>query len=158
MVFTENLATELVNRSKDFEDALRDRLAKSKNVADNALAKAEVLCFMYFDEAHVLTEEPQNGRTKHHLLGRMLATMNDRKFFAVFLSTNSWLGALAPSPSKFPSLRDWDVTLLHVPFTELPFDTFADSAFWKLSHVNPDGPRLRDMCSLDYIVKFGRPL
>jgi hypothetical protein len=83
--------------------------------------------------------------------------MNLLPFFAVFLSTNSWLGALAPSTHKHPSLRDWENVILHPPFTELPFDTFAENSFGNLLE-KAGRVTLKDVCSLEYLVKFGRPL
>ena len=143
-----------------FTKFLRGRLQVSENKSDSTLATDEVLFFIYFDEAHVLTEvDPSQGhppRSKYHLLGRVLGRMDSLPFFTVFLSTNSWLGLFAPSPSKHPSLRDWDNVVLHAPFTELPFDTFAVNSFGVLSGNTE--VRLPDVCTVAYIVKFGRPL
>jgi hypothetical protein len=145
-----------------FATALRLRLQASMNESDQALATAQVLFFTYFDEAHVLTVvDPIEGhpprRSKYSLLGRLLGKMDQLPFFAVFLSTNSWLGSFAPSSSKHQSLRDWDNVILHAPFTELPFDTFGVNAFGNLSAAG-QGVQLTDVCTVDYIVKFGRPL
>lgn len=119
--------------------------------------------FMYFDEAHVLAKPKANTthplkQTKFHILGRVLGKMNELPFFVVFLSTNSWLGAFAPSTHMIPSARDWTGITLHAPFTELPFDTFAENAFSDLAKAKGRVPRLDDVCTLDFIVKFGRPL
>jgi hypothetical protein len=117
---------------------------------------------MYFDEAHVLTgvellAGPTLPRSRYHLLGRVLGKIMTLPFFTVFLSTNSWLRSFAPSASKHPSLRDWDNVILHAPFTELPFDTFADDSFGILSREKGT-VKFQDVCTLAYIVKFGRPL
>ena len=151
-----------IESGKAFTDFLRGRLQASTNKSDNALATDEVLFFIYFDEAHVLTEVNQiqghpPPRSKYHLLGRVLGWMNSLPFFTVFLSTNSWLGSFAPSASKHPSLRDWGNVVLHAPFTGLPFDTFAVNSFGVLSKEK-GGVRLPDVCTVAYIVKFGRPL
>lgn len=133
------------------------------NELDKELSMTPVSYYMYFDEAHVLTEvqQIQEGQTrphsKYHLLGRVLGNMSCLPFFAVFLSTNTWLGSFAPSASEYPSLRDWDNVILHAPFTELPFDDFADNSFGILSDKKGD-VKLQDVCDLAYIVKFGRPL
>jgi hypothetical protein len=84
--------------------------------------------------------------------------MNDLRFFTIFISTNSWLGAFAPSKYSHPSVRDWDNVVLHTPFTELPFDTFAENSFAALSKTKFGHVTLKDVCSLEYVVKFGRPL
>jgi hypothetical protein len=157
-----DIGSALTNRAGLFMTALRNALASSTCDSDSKRARESVLFFMYFDEAHVLTKsEEKRGQprvwTKYHLLGRVLSTMNYLPFFTVFLSTNSWLGAFAPSRSTHPSLRDWDRTILHAPFTELPFDTFASNSFVMLGSSS-SGVKLRDVCTLDHIVKFGRPL
>jgi len=160
--FADELKKLLEDRGRAFEECLHRCLVKSANTADNALANAQVTFFMYFDEAHVLMHVHPGARTpdrsKYHLLCRVLGMMNARSFFAVFLSTNSWLGAFAPSMHKMPSLRDWDNIILHAPFTELPFDTFAEDSFGQLERKNLGGVRLLDVCNLEYLVKFGRPL
>ena len=153
---------EVIKSGEAFLTALRGHLQPSTNEFDKALSIAEVSFFMYFDEAHVLTQVEQiEGQTrphsKYHLLGRVLGRMKPLPFFTIFLSTNSWLGSFAPSASKHPSLRDWDNFILHAPFTELPFDTFADNSFGILSEEK-GAVRLEDVCTLAYIVKFGRPL
>jgi hypothetical protein len=158
----EKLNRLLETQGQAFETSLQKHLESSKNTADKLLAKALVLFFIYLDEAHVLTLVKPDTlpplRSKFHLLGRVLTKMNVRSFFVVFLSTNSWLGAFAQSTHRIPSLRDWDNTILHAPFTELPFDNFAEDSFGHLSRANPDGVLLWNVCSLEYIVKFGRPL
>jgi hypothetical protein len=132
------------------------------NDADKDLARAEVLFFIYFDEAHVLTQvEP--GRlpplqSRYDLLGFVLTKMNTLPFFAVFLSTNSSIGSFAPSTYEIPSLWGLQSTVLHAPFTELSFDAFAENSFASLSRENPTGVRLQDVWNLDYLVKFGRPM
>jgi hypothetical protein len=156
------LSKETNDNGELFAEALRDHLTSSADKSDKELARAQVCFFIYFDEAHVLTPVKQMGariplRSKYHLLGRVLGRMSRLPFFTVFLSTNSWLGSFAPSASKHPSLRDWDNVILHAPFTELPFDTFAKDSFDTL--LEEKGVvRLQDVCTLDYIVKFGRPL
>jgi hypothetical protein len=147
-----------MNEGNKFTTRLQSHLEASTHPSDKELVRKKVSFFIYFDEAHILTEvEPlQDGslpHSKYHILGRALGKMSSLPFFVVFLSTNSWLGSFAPSSSKHPSLRDWDKFVLHAPFTELPFDTFAERSFGKLKKGN-----LNEVCELSYIVKFGRPL
>jgi hypothetical protein len=155
----------LIANGTAFVKQLRELLNASTCEADRALAEAEVCFFLYFDEAHILARHDREAdclpplRTKYHLLGRVLGRMNPLPFFTIFLSTNSWLGAFAPSTHNIPSLRDWSNTILHAPFTELPFDTFARDVFQDLTRTGKSGiVTLQDVCQLDYIVKFGRPL
>jgi hypothetical protein len=151
----------------EFVKRLRELLNASTHEADRELAKAEVCFFLYFDEAHILARHDRETdclpplRSKYHLLGRVLGRMNSLPFFTVFLSTNSWLRVFAPASSthNISSLREWSNAILHTPFTELPFDTFARGAFHDLTHTGKSGiVTLQDVCQLDYIVKFGRPL
>jgi hypothetical protein len=140
----------------------RDHPNPQTHESQESLATATVSFFLYFDEAHVLTEVqpiPDHARphSKYHLLGRVLGYMATLPFFTVFLSTNSWLGSFAPSASKHPSLRDWDNVILHPPFTELPYDIFADDSFGVLLKQKVV-VKLEDVCTLSYIVKFGRPV
>jgi hypothetical protein len=79
--------------------------------------------------------------------------MNDLPFFNVFLSTKALLGAVAPSGSSSSH-----PPIFHAPFTELPFDTFAAESFTTLLKTKPYGVKLQDVCTLEYVVKFGRPL
>lgn len=142
---------------------LRSALESSKCDLDAQLADKPVIFFIYFDEAHVLTRSESTPDqplilTRYHLLGRVLGKMNYLPFFTVFLSTSSWLGALAPSTFAHASIRDWSRVVLHPPFTELPFDTFAVDSFKTLSQGGLIGVKLDDVCKLEYVVKFGRPL
>lgn len=131
----------------------------STNNDDEYWAKKSVLFFMYFDEAHTMTiATSRNQRSPYHILGWVLGNMLTVRQFSIFLSTNSWLGGFAPSPSKHPSVRDWENTRLHAPFTELPFDTFAKDSYSALLKDHPGGVKLEHICQLSHIVKFGRPL
>ena len=117
---------------------------------------------MYFDEADVLKKvygnPPYQYRTKFHLLGRVLAKMDSRYDFAVFISTNPWLCPLAPSTLKNPISSQLGKMLFHAPFTELPFDTFAEDSSDQLLRASTGAVLFRDVCSVEDIVKFGRPL
>jgi hypothetical protein len=156
------LEDHLDENGKNFKLMLLRHLRSSGNTSDAALSVAEVTTLFYFDEAHVLVEvEGDNTpsvRSKYHLLGRVLAKMNAMPIFAVFLSTNPRLGAFAPSTRKIASLRDWDNTLLHAPFTELSFDTFANNSFAFLSQEKSGNVLLEDVGKPSYLVKFGRPM
>jgi hypothetical protein len=155
------LVNQLNTDGKIFERFLGETLKVSTNGADQELARENVLFYIYFDEAHILTEKTNvfpPPRSKYHILGNILSRMRSLRFFTVFLSTKSSLSGFAPPARRHPSVRDWNGSILHPPFTELPFDNFADNSFKHLSEANPDGVKLRHVCDLDYIVKFGRPM
>ncbi|QRV75811.1 G2/mitotic-specific cyclin cdc13 [Ceratobasidium sp. AG-Ba] len=113
---------------------------------------------VYFDEAHVLTV-PNNcpdgmlNRSAYHNLGSVLAVLNDKPVFFVFLSTSSRLEHYAPSPQDHPSRRTFDGSVLIPPFNELPFDLYERQV------LKQAGPlTLNNMCKLKVMVGFGRPL
>lgn len=152
---------------------LQGALESSKCDSDVMLAWKPVIFFMYFDEAQTLTtSESIHGNpdeppplSRHRLLEYVLGRMINLPFFTFFLSTNPRLGAPAPSRSRSshrptfrPSIVDWGRVVVHPPFTELPFDTFAADSFATLSKMRSIGVKLQDVCNLQYVVKFGRPL
>lgn len=143
-----------------FSNHLRDNL-KQGNADDQKQASKDLLFFSYFDEANKMTTDgsPKGRRSSYHVLGSVLAKMKGPPMFFVFLSTNSWIGGFAPSPVNHPSLRDWNDTTLHAPFTELPFDTFAHHLYDELKEKKgARGVTFADICEISYLVKFGRPL
>ncbi|KAJ6531009.1 hypothetical protein B0H10DRAFT_206603 [Mycena sp. CBHHK59/15] len=109
--------------------SVKDALLAAFTRLQAQLATTEPI-LMYIDEAHELTwRSPTHETDTLADLSRVLALIVDLPFSVVFLSTNSWLAALAPRPSDFPSRRDWSKTYLHAPWTELPFDCRASGAF-----------------------------
>jgi hypothetical protein len=153
----------LIGSAKSFVTVLLKALESSNCNTDLILSKKPILFFMYFDEAHTLTEEESVPGSppfvaRYDLLGRILGKMNDLPFFNIFLSTKTLLGAVAPPSSSHPSIRDWSNVTLHAPFTELPFDAFAVESFTSLLKTKSHGVKLQDVCALEYVVKFGRPL
>ncbi|KAJ6540931.1 hypothetical protein B0H10DRAFT_2393213, partial [Mycena sp. CBHHK59/15] len=114
---------------------------------------------MYIDEAHELTwRSPTHETDTLANLSEVLALIVELPFSVVFLSTSSWLAALAPRPSDFPSRRNWSKTHLHAPWTELPFDCRASGAFKAINMMTGQAASLQQLCSLDHITRFGRPL
>ncbi|KAG8690277.1 hypothetical protein FRC11_012725, partial [Ceratobasidium sp. 423] len=115
-------------------------------------------CFVYFDEAHSLTEgvkEPSDAhnRSPYHNLGTVLSKLAEEGVFFIFLSTNSGLKGFAPPPSYYPSDRVNQGARLLSPFTELPFDLYEREV---LKSVGP--LTLTNLCKTAVLVGFGRVL
>ncbi|KAL5636380.1 hypothetical protein ACGC1H_000369 [Rhizoctonia solani] len=84
-------------------------------------------CFVYFDEAHSLTQAVKVITTDHksspfHNLGNVLSSLIDYPVFFIFLSTNSSLKGLAPPVAFYTSNRSVQGSQLIAPCTVLPFD------------------------------------
>ncbi|EUC56123.1 G2/mitotic-specific cyclin cdc13, putative, partial [Rhizoctonia solani AG-3 Rhs1AP] len=97
-------------------------------------------CFVYIDEAHLLTQAIKGGNKDHernqfHNLGKVLSKLVNYPMFFIFLSTNPSLKGLAPS------------------FTELPFDIYEDKVIDEFGTMT-----LARACEVDVMVWFGRPL
>ncbi|KAG6808805.1 hypothetical protein H0H92_002835 [Tricholoma furcatifolium] len=121
-----------------------------------------------FDEAHNLTTEERtfeqgadNSRTAYQCLCKALNYFTGSPVFALFLSTYSRLSDFSPSQRHFWSSRGTTRTgpgeSLNAPFVELPFDVFRDAeSSSKL--VEEDKYSVAEVCKLDFMARFGRPL
>jgi hypothetical protein len=74
------------------------------------------------------------------------------QMFSIFLSTNSNLGAFAPSQDCFPLERATNADDVQPPYTELPFDCHPDFP------IQPEQLSLEDTSKLAFLCRFGRPL
>ncbi|KEP45172.1 putative G2/mitotic-specific cyclin cdc13, partial [Rhizoctonia solani 123E] len=115
-------------------------------------------CFVYIDEAHLLTQVIKGGNKDHernqfHNLGKVLSSLIDYPVFFIFLSTNSSLKDLAPPASYYRSEREIIGSQLIPPFTELPFDIYEDKVINEFGSMT-----LARACDVDVMVLFGRPL
>ncbi|CAE6420460.1 unnamed protein product [Rhizoctonia solani] len=146
--------------------SLFSALGKSWSRLQKALAtddKGHVndnMCFVYFDEAHGLTKPPPKvgplcRMSSYHNLCKVLVELCDKPVFFIFLSTNSNLQQLAPSPYDHPSLRVSQGYGIFPAFTELPFDVFVESAMRKLAR---DKVSLANVCTADIMSRFGRSM
>ncbi|CAE6458759.1 unnamed protein product [Rhizoctonia solani] len=142
-----------------------DKLECSLKMSCNSLAKriqpgsvSTNACFVYIDEAHLLTQAIKSGNEEHkrnqfHNLGKVLSTLIDYPMFFIFLSTNSSLRDLAPPASHYRSERAILGSQLIPPFTELPIDIYEDKVIDEFGSMT-----LRNACTVDVMVCFGRPL
>jgi hypothetical protein len=117
-----------------------------------------VRLLIYIDESHEMTTSAQTldkDRNAYQILCSSLNVLKNLDLFFVFLSTNSKLSDYSPSNRVFWSSRGRNAALTHVqtPYTELPFDV------WKEPHIVSEGAHTMDeICSVEFIVRFGRPL
>ncbi|CAE6428764.1 unnamed protein product [Rhizoctonia solani] len=113
--------------------------------------------FVYFDEAHSLTEFPapsdEHERSPYHNLGTVLSKLILHRAFFIFLSTNSCLEGFAPPAANYPSSRVNVNSRLIPPFTELPFDLYEHEAL-----TNCHALTLETVCQTKFMVGFGRVL
>ncbi|KAF8711920.1 hypothetical protein RHS03_01351, partial [Rhizoctonia solani] len=119
-------------------------------------------CFFYFDEAHCLTAHPAiltewRTRNPYHNLGSVLSELVGQPIFFIFLSTNSHIQKFAPPVGLYPSLRVYKGTYLIPPFTELPFDIFANQTLQELSKSNQPWS-LENACTVGVMSSMGRPM
>ena len=122
-----------------------------------------VYVMMYFDEAHHLAQDGlvhfQNGgmespRTAYMGLMRALDDLSDKDIFSIFISTNPLLSG--PSSSRrqiMPSRGRGADIILQPAFIELPFDQWEENCI-----VREGKHTLDEVCQVEYMVRFGRPL
>ncbi|KAF8647868.1 hypothetical protein AX16_006502, partial [Volvariella volvacea WC 439] len=149
--WSEDTRQRLQNSCKSFVSKIEE-LSKSLN-------KSHILCVLAFDEAHALTAFlDARRRSNYHILGSLLAEINTQPIFTLFLSTNSHLHTLAAPWSDQPSLRASSLEKLLPPFTELPFDVYSRGLYGRIKQGNRMYPTLSQLCTVDVISAFGRPL
>ncbi|KAG6825825.1 hypothetical protein H0H92_002298 [Tricholoma furcatifolium] len=118
-----------------------------------------------FDEAHHLTMDRTNetdasmSRTAYQCLCKALSYFTGAQVFALFLSTYSRLSAFSPSNRNFWSSRGLQQAgdeALWPPFVELPFDIGPKPLKGIL--VQEKAHTITEICTLDFMARFGRPL
>jgi hypothetical protein len=139
--------------------ALIDVIGSRAKGADRPDNPRPVRLLVYIDESHEMTTDtqtlPDDGRNAYQTLCSSLNALLKLDLFFVFLSTNSNLQEYSPSYRTFWSKRGRNSTLAYVqtPYTELPFDV------WKKDQlVNEGRHTVSDVCSVKFMVRFGRPL
>jgi len=139
--------------------ALIDVIGSRAKEADRPDNPRPVRLLIYIDESHEMTTDtqtlPGDGRNAYQTLCSSLNALLKLDLFFVFLSTNSNLQEYSPSYRTFWSKRGRNSTLAYVqtPYTELPFD------IWKKNQLVTEGRHtVNDVCSVKFMVRFGRPL
>lgn len=147
----ETIISVIVAKARELKTAIADA---------SKLAKFPFL--IYFDEAHVLTQDtiaPKN------ILDAMVSVLADLAyvegvdksklpFFVVFLSTASQFAKYSPPLRIFPSSRVSEAKLTVKPnpsYVFTPFDVMAIA-------MVKEGLTLGEVCAIDFIKRFGRPM
>lgn len=109
--------------------------------------------FEEWTQARVLLEEWTQPRSRYDELCSVLGDLRKEPLFIVFLSTASKLSQIAPPVDNTNSDRmKSESIILPSPFTELPFDLFAEGI------VQEGVLDRRSVGSFSFIVKFGRAM
>lgn len=121
---------------------------------DNPEKQVELV--LYLDESQHMTIPPSDndGRSQYHTFCASLNSLVSLNIFTIFLSTNSNLSRYAPSARIHPSLRVREETFdgIQAPYTELPFDLYKGPI------VVEEGSTLAEVCTPEFMARFGRPL
>ncbi|KAG6824758.1 hypothetical protein H0H87_011168, partial [Tephrocybe sp. NHM501043] len=179
---------ELVNVEESYKQTLEKEKAVDMALKKKVKELVETVCGMLrpeggnnkspciifsFDEAHTLTRAKKtadwdvaSSRTPYQCLCKALTYFTATPVFGLFLSTFSRLSEFAPSSRNFWSFRGSQNggDNMHAPFVELPFDLPIVKA--SKSTTAPESQRLvvegkhslKDMQSLKFMARFGRPL
>jgi len=141
----------LIMMAKELEAKIHN-LANGGNGMSKKRTKATF--FIYFDECHTLTKPRFREESLYSCLCSAMTPLRDIAIYFITMSTNSKLASMSPTAANVPSLRKGEVQdnsrELIPPFTELPFDIFADN-------VEPHLP-LADYADRKNFRNFGRPL
>ena len=108
----------------------------------------EIRLVLYVDEAHTLVEATPGQSILYDAFCFSLNAFLDRPIFTIFLSTTS-----LPPPGPFRSARIQEpLESVQAPITETPFDCAPNFL------VKPSTLLLKDICTVEFMSKFGRPL
>ncbi|CAE6434770.1 unnamed protein product [Rhizoctonia solani] len=143
---------------EDVEGSLKKSCGDLLELVDSDQSDDSNACFVYFDEAHSLTETVPDSdgghkRNPFHNLGTVLSKLVNHRIFFIFLSTNSRIEGFDPPATHYPSERVTLGSQLVPPFTELPFDIYDEKVLKRIESLT-----LTEASSVKVMVSFGRPL
>jgi hypothetical protein len=116
-----------------------------------------VKLMLYFDEAHILAGrrvpgDPE-GKDTYDVLCSCFNFFLSSPIFVIYLSTSFNIGQLAPSGSLARSARACNnADALQAPVTEIPFDCSP------MFPIIPGKLGLDDVCEVEFMAQFGRPM
>jgi hypothetical protein len=121
------------------------------------LKNKQVKLMLSFDEAHVLAEhkvpKDPDGNDTYDVLCSCFNFFLSMPIFVIYLSTSSIIGQLAPQGSLARSGRAREnADALQAPITETPFDCSPEFP------IIPGKLVLEDVCKVEFMVQFGRPM
>ncbi|CAL1698542.1 unnamed protein product [Somion occarium] len=146
--------TSLIKSAEELARAVQS-LVDEKN-------KNAIKIFLYLDEAKTLSSQDVSGEPDSNYYDALLSALADlvpvAGFFATTLSTTSSLSKHARTAEQHHSDR-WmgdakKSALLQAPYTELSFDCLPNGK----PIFYPGQMTLDEIASVEYMVKFGRPL
>lgn len=151
----------------DLQNLIQAKSKKSEQQLEcGGSGRGPVWIFLYFDEAHMLTEQAVDfwddktnrivPRSLYMALCSALNGLSEIDLFGLFLSTSSALSRFAPPMSDFWSARGMDKTHdLQTPFVELPFDVqYGDTNMI----FNEGSCVLQEVCTIEKMAHLSRPL
>ncbi|KAF8800243.1 hypothetical protein BYT27DRAFT_7245758 [Phlegmacium glaucopus] len=151
-----------LDHSEDVISAEGDLVSEFRTLI-NVFPSIEVFprVIIYIDECHYLSLIDITGNGKRRsLLDAMLHAIGlcgNKGLFGITLSTNSSYRSPSPRTNEFKSNRELATRLpsneRSVPFTLSPFDRWNGTAI-----VNESKSTLREVCTLEFSARFGRPL
>jgi hypothetical protein len=118
-----------------------------------------VKLMLYFDEAHMLAErkvpDDPDGMDLYDVLCSCFNIFVTSPIFVIYLSVNFSIRRLIPQPVEpiSSSCRfHLDANALQAPVTEIPWD--CSSTF----PILPGKLKLEDVCKVEFMAQFGRPM
>ena len=137
-------------------EAARAALGQLICKLDSLVGSQQIKVVIYFDEAHPLTKGRPKTDDEKTLYDFMCSCLNQFlafPMFCIFLSTNSSLAHFASPRALARSARIRSgMAETHAPITETPFDC-CDSLM-----IKPGEKKIRDISTIEFMAKFGRPL
>jgi hypothetical protein len=116
----------------------------------------QIKLMLYFDEAHTLVQKIPNDPDEKDLYDALCSCFNyllGHPLFVIYLSTDSNISYLAPRGSLARSARaHQNPGALQAPVTETPFDCSPGFP------IKPGTLKLEDVCTVEFMAQFGRPL
>lgn len=143
----QEMKNKAIEACRGLHDTLRANAGDVEGVVD---------IFIYFDEAHVLTErhplDSPRSQTIYNVLRSVFNDFLDDPVFVVFISTRPHLGACAPPCVLENSARALASGPLQAPITETPFDCAPNIL------VQTDTYTWEQVADVRFMARFGRPL
>ena len=137
-------------------ESAREALGRLISVLDHFHGLQTVKFIIYFDEAHRLTKViPSNDdeKTLYDFLCSCLNQFLTYLVFTIFLLTNSSLVEFAfPRTLARSACIRGGFAVTHAPITKTPFDCNDELV------VRPGELKMKDISTISFMARFGRPL
>jgi len=139
------------------EEAKNQLARLLRHIDDCCESLEEVKLGLYFDEAHILAEKKvikdPDRKNMYDVMCSCFNSFLSSPIFVIYLSTNSDISDLAPpGPLTRSGRARKNAVALQAPVTETPFDFFPEFL------IKPDELGLEDVCEVEFMARFGRPM